>query len=201
MSSDRQEIGAYALLSALLYDSRCPIVVSRDALMLVETLRMQQVDFGHAVTELEDGSGLVLTPTGPLDLLDDYRAMTCGDAVAGMDVQDHPQEGSAQADDAVSMPIDPELIEEIEDAEHEAELNYMSMLMEAERSGESAPVKVGPYTAMIMIGAFQLAARHPSMSGIPVQVLRSMVNLFKPWFEGTPGERIILRGEHPEWDK
>jgi len=79
-------------------------------------------------------------------------------------------------------------------------VEYMRKLIEMEQEGERTTIQLGPYTAMTMIGALQLATRHPSMAGLPVKVLRDLVDQFKPFFEGTPGEELIKRGEHPEWD-
>lgn len=80
-------------------------------------------------------------------------------------------------------------------------VDWMKKLMELEQAGERTTIAIGPYTAITMIGALQIATRHPSMHGLGVTVLRDVVDQFKPLFKDTPGEDIIKRGEHPEFDQ
>jgi hypothetical protein len=83
-------------------------------------------------------------------------------------------------------------------AEYEA---YMLTLHEAEAEGARQEIVVGPYTAMLMIGALQLATRHPGASAFLRAELLAVVDQFRPWFVGTPGEHIIDRGNDPEFDQ
>lgn len=87
------------------------------------------------------------------------------------------------------------------DEEERSGIEYMKTLLELEQKGERATISIGPYTAMTVIGALQLATRHPAMAGLPVKVIRNLVDQFKPFFEGTQGEELIKKGEHPEWDR
>jgi hypothetical protein len=84
----------------------------------------------------------------------------------------------------------------------DAELeDYMLTLHEAEAEGARQEIAVGPYTAMIVIGALQLATRHPSANAYLRAELLAVVDQFRPWFVGTPGEHIIDRGNDPEFDQ
>lgn len=95
---------------------------------------------------------------------------------------------------------------EIESGEHggeeAAELLYMARLAEIERNDrdDRATLLIGPYTAMVLIGTIQLATRHPTMPPTMKNILRDLLDQLKPLFAGTPGEEIIKKGEHPEWD-
>lgn len=82
-------------------------------------------------------------------------------------------------------------------------LAYMQQLIGIENDPDSEPatLRIGPYTAIVLIGALQLATRHPTMSPKMRRVLRGIVDQLKPLFAGTPGEEIIRRGEHPEFDQ
>lgn len=80
-------------------------------------------------------------------------------------------------------------------------LAYMLRVREAEAEGARQEVVFGPYTALVVIGALQLATRH---QGVPDNLraeLRAVVDQFRPWFVGTPGEHIIDRGDDPELDR
>jgi hypothetical protein len=84
----------------------------------------------------------------------------------------------------------------------EAELlDYMLVLHQAEAEGARQEIAVGPYTAIVVIGALQLATRHPSTTPHLRAELRAVVDQFRPWFVGTPGEHIIERGDNPEFDQ
>jgi hypothetical protein len=79
-------------------------------------------------------------------------------------------------------------------------LEWLKRLVELEKAGERTTVALGPFTAYTIIGALQLAMRHPDQSPKIRQVLRDFVHQFEPLFAGTPGEETIRRGMHPEWD-
>lgn len=63
--------------------------------------------------------------------------------------------------------------------------------------GASQVVAFGPYTALIVIGALQVAMRHPLMDQHPQEVLDQVITQFGPWFEGTLGAEIIAWGADP----
>ena len=54
---------------------------------------------------------------------------------------------------------------------------------------------------MNLIGALQMVTRHPGIEPPMRKIMRELVNQFRPMFAGTPGEEIINRGDHPEFDK
>lgn len=88
-----------------------------------------------------------------------------------------------------------------DDSEPSAEfVGYMRQLYELERAGERTTLAIGPATAMVLIGVVQWATRNPSMPGTQRQILRGIVNQLRPLFVGTPGEELVNRGDHPEWD-
>jgi hypothetical protein len=80
------------------------------------------------------------------------------------------------------------------------DLAYIKQLIDLEKAGERCPVEVGPYSALAIIGALQLATHHPDMAPKTRQIIQSFYRQFYPLFEGTPGEEIVRKGEHPEWD-
>lgn len=80
-------------------------------------------------------------------------------------------------------------------------LAYMEVLHDAEASGARSEVVFGPYTAMLIIGALQLATRHPGMTERQRTEITTIVDQFRPWFAGTPGEIIIDRGNDPGHDQ
>lgn len=78
-------------------------------------------------------------------------------------------------------------------------VDYMIRLHQAEADGQRQEVVFGPFTAILVIGAIQLATRHPGMPEHQRVQLRAVVDQFRPWFAGTPGEHIIYRGDNPEY--
>ena len=80
-------------------------------------------------------------------------------------------------------------------------LEYMAVLVEEEKAGARQEVMFGPYTAMVVIGSLQLAARNPAMDEQMRRVMGSIVDQFRPWFAGTPGEHIIDMGNNPRFDQ
>lgn len=87
-----------------------------------------------------------------------------------------------------------------QETEDERVLAWLKKLVDMEKAGERTTLAIGPYTAYAMIGALQLAMRHPQMDGKLRTVLRDMCHQLEPLFIGTPGEETIKRGYHPEWD-
>lgn len=89
---------------------------------------------------------------------------------------------------------------DFDDEKLEAEqMEYMRLLWDLEQSGERTTLVIGPYTAMTLIGALQFVTRH--VDGNPRKELRRFVDSLRTLFVGTPGEEIVNRGDHPEWDK
>lgn len=80
-------------------------------------------------------------------------------------------------------------------------VEYLARLRDLEVAGERQYVAFGPYTAMAVIGALQLATRHPSMTDGQRAELAAVIDQFRPWFEGTPGEHLIDMGNDPELDR
>lgn len=83
----------------------------------------------------------------------------------------------------------------------EDKIAYMALLRELEIDGERVDVAIGPYTAMLVIGALQLATRHPEMGSFARGELDNLARSFLPWFEGTIGAEIILAGFDPAQDR
>lgn len=78
---------------------------------------------------------------------------------------------------------------------------YMRTLHALEQTGERAPIAVGPFSAIVMIGALQLATRHPTMPDNHREMIGQVIEQFRPWFAGTIGEQIIDMGNDPEQDR
>lgn len=88
------------------------------------------------------------------------------------------------------------------DTPTEAEMGaYITNLHELEVAGERAPISMGPFTAIIVIGALQLATRHPTMPDHQKAAIASVIDQFRPWFAGTMGEQIIDMGNDPALDQ
>lgn len=80
-------------------------------------------------------------------------------------------------------------------------ITYMALLRELEIEGDRMEVAIGPYTAMLVIGALQLATRHPDLGAFARGELENLVRSIEPWFEGTPGAEIIQAGFDPSQDR
>lgn len=84
----------------------------------------------------------------------------------------------------------------------EAEMvTYMRSAQEAEKAGARQSALLGPFTTLVMIGALQLAIRHPSMDDSQRKQILSVIDGFRPWFADTLGEQIIDMGNNPELDR
>lgn len=81
-------------------------------------------------------------------------------------------------------------------------MNYVRSLAEAERDGTdgNATISIGPFSAFTLIGALQLAMRHPLMSDTQRFLLEEIVDQMMPLFAGTPGEQLIALGADPDSD-
>lgn len=77
---------------------------------------------------------------------------------------------------------------------------YMSHLHKLEEAGERTTLTIGPFSAIVLIGALQLATRHPMMLPRHRDIVTSFVNQFRPWFVGTAGEQLIDLGSDPAND-
>lgn len=84
--------------------------------------------------------------------------------------------------------------------EDERVLAWLKKLNELEAAGERTTVTLGPFTAWTLIGALQLATRHPEMDVRVREIIRDFCRQFEPLSAGTPGEEAIKRGYHPEFD-
>lgn len=87
-------------------------------------------------------------------------------------------------------------ITEAEAAAYVAEL----YLMEQAKEGEPATLLLRPFTAFTMVGALQLATRHPEMSPVQRQLIGSVIDQMRPLFAGTPGEQLLHLGDDPDFD-
>jgi hypothetical protein len=75
-------------------------------------------------------------------------------------------------------------------------VEYLKQLIELEQAGERSTLSMGPYTAIMIIGAVQLAWRHPGMNPTMCSTLHDLIDQMEPWFVGTLGQEIIAKG----WD-
>jgi len=75
------------------------------------------------------------------------------------------------------------------------ELAYVMKLAEIENTGERADLKIGPFSAITLIGALHLALQHPGMTGAVRERVLTICRQIYPMFKGTPGEEIIRKGE------
>jgi hypothetical protein len=78
---------------------------------------------------------------------------------------------------------------------------YMKQLAALEADGARASIEIGPFSAMILVGALQLATRHPGTTETQRARMNHLVEQFRPWFVGTPGEDIMRMGADPELDQ
>ena len=81
-------------------------------------------------------------------------------------------------------------------------VEYVHRLAQVERTPghEKATVMMGPFTAFTVIGALQLATRHPDFSEAQAALIGDVVKQLKPLFAGTPGEVLLEVGSEPAFD-
>ena len=81
-------------------------------------------------------------------------------------------------------------------------LEYMTNIARAERDRTVpfATIQIGPFTAICLIGALQLAMRHPEIGGGQLRDLQRIIDQLAPAFEGTPGAEVVRRGSDPTQD-
>lgn len=78
-------------------------------------------------------------------------------------------------------------------------VQMLAMLLRAEHDGTANPalLKLGPYTAYVLIGAIQLACRHPEMDRLTDKHLRAVVDQLTPLFAPFPAlAESVRRGWH-----
>ena len=72
--------------------------------------------------------------------------------------------------------------------------------IEQDPGHDQAAVLMGPFTAFTVIGALQLAMRHPEFSPDQARLVQSFIDQCKPLFAGTPGEQLLGMGDEPAFD-
>ena len=72
--------------------------------------------------------------------------------------------------------------------------------LEQEPDGARAIISLGPFTTFVLIGALQLAMRHPEFSPSQSDLLAQVIDQIKPLFAGTLAEKLLELGDHPEFD-
>ena len=80
---------------------------------------------------------------------------------------------------------------------------YMAQLGTAELEGrtEPIPIKVHPFSALMVIGALQLVTRHPGVDDVVKKPVLNVIDQLSTIFTGTIGEEIIRRGNDPTQDR
>lgn len=72
--------------------------------------------------------------------------------------------------------------------------------LEHEPDAQRAIIHLGPFTTFVLIGALQLAMRHPEFSKSQAELLALVIDQMKPLFAGTIAEQLLELGDHPEYD-
>jgi hypothetical protein len=62
----------------------------------------------------------------------------------------------------------------------------------AEQDGlvRAAPMTIGPYSSFTLIGAIQLAWRHPSMNATQKRILENIARPMQAWFSGVLADAL-----------
>jgi hypothetical protein len=81
-----------------------------------------------------------------------------------------------------------------------AVLAYVHGLMDAERSGERVTIRLGPWSAFLLVGWLQLIVRHPDTDEMHAGVATAFGRQIATWFAGTPGESMLAMAENPAFD-
>lgn len=81
-------------------------------------------------------------------------------------------------------------------------IKYVTLLAQTEQDPrhERATIKIGPFTAFTLIGALQLATRHPEFSPDQARLIGQVIDQLRPLFAGTPGEVLLGLGDEPAFD-
>lgn len=87
----------------------------------------------------------------------------------------------------------------IDDAEAIRYIAHLAQL-EQQPGHKEATITMGPFTAFVMIGALQLATRHPNFSPGHHQLVGQIIDQCKPMFRGTPAEQLLDLGDDPAND-
>ena len=79
---------------------------------------------------------------------------------------------------------------------------YLVEMGTAEREGRARMMmlEIGPYTAFVLIGALQLATRHPAMKDDQRGQIQAIIDQLKIPFQGTPAMTILNLGDDPAND-
>jgi hypothetical protein len=73
-------------------------------------------------------------------------------------------------------------------------------LLEQEPDHRKAVIRLGPWTAFVLVGALQLATRHPEMSLGHRELIGQVIGQLRPVFTGTPAEQLLQLGDDPAKD-
>jgi len=81
-------------------------------------------------------------------------------------------------------------------------IDYIKQLAEIEQDPDCqrATITMGPFSAFIAIGTWQLAMRHPEFSLSQAGLVRQLIDQLRPLFEGTPGAELLALGDDPARD-
>lgn len=81
-------------------------------------------------------------------------------------------------------------------------IEYIASLaaLEQDPGHQRAVVTMGPFSAFVAIGTWQLAMRHPEFSPWQADLVHQLIDQLKPLFAGTPGAELIDLGNDPARD-
>jgi hypothetical protein len=81
-------------------------------------------------------------------------------------------------------------------------IDYIAQLFMLEQDPDTprSSIAMGPATAFVMIGALQLALRHPEFSEQHISMVREIIDQLRPLFDSTPGEFLLGLGNNPDYD-
>lgn len=81
-------------------------------------------------------------------------------------------------------------------------VDYIRTLFELEQEPghPRAEITLGPATAFVLVGALQLALRHPEFSPSQSSMVNSIIDQLRPLFAGTPGADLLKLGDEPAFD-
>lgn len=84
----------------------------------------------------------------------------------------------------------------------EEAITYLKSLaaLEQDPACHKATITMGPWSAFIAIGTWQLAMRHPDFSPAQSELVQSLIDQLAPLFDGTPGAELLALGNDPDRD-